>query len=338
MPRPTKFAELTLLLLVYSVVTFEAAGLQVNPSTSSLYKSHVEWGQVLALVHTAAAAAMEALQEEQPETACSIIASALGEMPQEGRWAWCAEGSMVAVCLMDSEEPLLSLVQHKDLVVFATAGNGCFAIDNNGEERACMTGDASMHANVLHVPDADFCPQLTECVQHLREFGLGMPLELAHPRGHSSCEGLHEVVVSGADFHLSPPTVFLPQQLTPPVEALCAYQLLLDESGGSLTDAYGEPLDLVGALVSSVEGSQITATELVRNGILAGPEVMVPYFLRAIKTAFPSRELDGSITVSFGMLDGLASRAAGAGDFEVIMLEDEDGTEGGAGEDPYTQA
>ena len=113
---------------------------------------------------------------------------------------------------------------------------------------------------------------------------------------------------------------------------LAAFELLLSESGGSLSDVYGDSLDLGAALAAGggdgaiggeggtgiggiggggtvgsggggrADGQRGTPSWL-RRGVLAGPDVMVPYFTRATRTAFPSDELDGSqkARVNMGM-------------------------------------
>lgn len=88
-------------------------------------------------------------------------------------------------------------------------------------------------------------------------------------------------------------------------QVLCAFQLLLEESGGSLSDVYGDALDLSGALTPmlgmAASSAQDAQPSMMRRGILAGVEVMVPYVTRAIGVAFPVNELDGSVTVPFGL-------------------------------------
>ena len=81
-------------------------------------------------------------------------------------------------------------------------------------------------------------------LHHLREMGLGMPLEVVRGRGGVG-EGLLAVLLGTADVHISPPSRFLAQEASPPPEVLCAFELLLREAGGVLSDACGEPIDLL---------------------------------------------------------------------------------------------
>ena len=81
-------------------------------------------------------------------------------------------------------------------------------------------------------------------LHHLREMGLGMPLEVVRGRGGVG-EGLVAVLLGTADVHIAPPSRFLAQEASPPPEVLCAFELLLREAGGVLSDACGEPIDLL---------------------------------------------------------------------------------------------
>ena len=71
-----------------------------------------------------------------------------------------------------------------------------------------------------------------------------MPLEVVRGRGGVG-EGLLAVLLGTADVHISPPSRFLAQEASPPPEVLCAFELLLREAGGVLSDACGEPIDLL---------------------------------------------------------------------------------------------
>lgn len=230
---------------------------------------------------------------------------------ERGRWVWHADPLTIALSLLEEGEPVIGLVLSVDggEMIAGAVDAGVHLLSENGSRREgeFTSGGASMFANVLHLPpEGQWCAQLDECIHHLQTTGTGMPLQLVRKSGGSYCEGLLDVVLSRADVHLAPPAAFLPRQPIPPVPVLCAFQLLLDESGGSLSDAYGEPLDLLGALADTDGSGQSKAGEqgLMRRGILAGHEVMIPYFCRATKASFPISELDGSITLPPLVLEG----------------------------------
>ena len=206
-----------------------------------------------------------------------------------GQWIWHADAD-ICVALVGAEGAVLSLCHRpaERLTLFAVLEDGAYVRrDGVEQDDECVSGGASQSANVLHLPASDMlCPQLNECLEHLQNIGTGMPLETIRKEGRGACEGLADVVLSRADVHLAPPTRFFPQQPATPPEVLCTFELLLAESGGSLTDVYGDGLD-VGAALSEARGrdedtSDHATAALMRRGVLAAVECCVPYFTRAM--------------------------------------------------------
>ena len=242
---------------------------------------------------------------------------------ESGYWVWHADSDVCIALVDNSGEATLSLFYRpaEQLTIFAIRDSGCHARlggvaeddDEPPEDAACEAGGGSYSSNVLHLPASDaLCPELLDCIEHLENIGTGMPLTMVRKSGVSTSEGLVDVVLSRADVHLAPPLRFFPQQPDIPLEVLCTFDLLLTESGGSLTDVYGDCLDLPSALSQvyhyqangfassdqAVESARRSITQrLMRKGTLAAVEVTVPYFSRAMKAAFPQRELDGSTTI-----------------------------------------
>ena len=95
------------------------------------------------------------------------------------------------------------------------------------------------------------------------------------------CEGLFEVVSGRADVHLSPPEHCYLGQQTTPVAVLCAFDVLLRESGGYMSDVFGNEIDLA----ASIRTGEHTA------GVLASDAASHPFMLNAIRTPFTADRL-----------------------------------------------
>lgn len=143
-------------------------------------------------------------------------------------------------------------------------------------EPAPQLGQASKYANVVHVP-ATKCPELEMALEALGE---RMPTETTRVPCCCCCEGLFEVVTGRADVHLSPPDrMSLGQQRTP-APVLCAFAVLLQETGGQLSDLSGQEIDFAAALARGHE-----------LGVLASEAHMHNYMLHAVRHSFSSSRL-----------------------------------------------
>ena len=80
--------------------------------------------------------------------------------------------------------------------------------------------------------------------------------------------------------HLSPPEHCLVTEPTP-VPVLCAFDVLLGESGGCMTDVLGNEIDLIRAMDRGEHTS----------GVLASESASINYMLRAIKAPFEAERL-----------------------------------------------
>ena len=406
-----------------------AAALDASAAMLVSFEGHQQ-PQQLAAACKGAEAAAAAVQDNGVGAAAAALEQVLGAAEADGgRWLSHVDAGHVVISLIRGGEPLLGWVRilaggqgDGPQTLFATDEGGTHVLGGSALE--ALAG-ASAHANVFSLPATGlWCPQLDECLEHLEETGLGMPIEYTRRDGVSCCEGLVDVLVARADFSLAPPALFLPHQPTPPPAVLAAFHLLLYEAGGSLTvsgsarearsyrqrmgrehplqtggglstlarqrlwrgngprppcrqprsclchtarerpsdracvecaalrlccgcaprcvwpaqDVYGEALDLSGALSSgggealgggeaSGGGESECASSLMRRGVLgASAEAMVPYMVRAIKTAFPADELDGSRRLPPSLLDGtLLQRTQGwrtESEFTVVMVGD----------------
>ena len=80
--------------------------------------------------------------------------------------------------------------------------------------------------------------------------------------------------------HLSPPEHCLVTEPTP-VPVLCAFDVLLGESGGCMSDVLGNEIDLIRAMDRGEHTS----------GVLASESASMNYMLRAIKAPFEAERL-----------------------------------------------
>ena len=197
--------------------------------------------QQLAAACKGAEAAAAAVQDNGVGAAAAALEQVLGAAEADGgRWLSHVDAGHVVISLIRGGEPLLGWVRilaggqgDGPQTLFATDEGGTHVLGGSALE--ALAG-ASAHANVFSLPATGlWCPQLDECLEHLEETGLGMPIEYTRRDGVSCCEGLVDVLVARADFSLAPPALFLPHQPTPPPAVLAAFHLLLYEAGGSLT-------------------------------------------------------------------------------------------------------
>jgi hypothetical protein len=186
----------------------------------------------LAAAHSVALVAAEALRQADggPPLASSKIAEAFDGTP-DVHWIWGVDEDAIAISILVGNEPVLALVHsllpgstEASETIFGVCDEGVYTFrGSEGEHRPCESGGASPRANVLDLPPkGSWCSQLDACVQHLEEVGVGMPLEIKRKAGRSSYEGLRDVVLSRADFHIAPPAAFLSGQPCPPAEVCVA--------------------------------------------------------------------------------------------------------------------
>ena len=184
-------------------------------------------------------------------------------------------------------------------VVSAAEGVGAYL--QRGEaypEPLDMCGRASMYANVVHVPHAK-CPELEMAIDVLHG---RMPINVTRSPSCCCCEGLFELVSGRADVHVSPPERCHVRQLTP-VPVLCAFEVLLCEVGGHMSDILGNELDLGGLSKAAVTH---------RGGLLATNSQMHNYFLRQVTGPFTAKQL---------VLPRLAESLGSDGDAEGFTVE-----------------
>jgi hypothetical protein len=272
------------------------------------------WSRQLAHAHASATAATQCLTQHGEDDARRVLQSELSRT--EGRWVSYADARLVSIALLSSTEELsaagmehegeldghhpavLSLVcsPTDDVYAFASLDGGAHVVrrrvDGGEQTSAAQIGSASRHANVLHLPrDSGPCAPLDAMLTHLTEMGLGMPLEIVRGQGGDVGEGLLDVLLGTADVHISPPSRFLAREACPPPPVLCAFELLLREAGGVLSDVYGEPIDLqaeVGARLYSSSGVGAVRSAVPLRGLMATEEHMAPYFARATRASFPA--------------------------------------------------
>ena len=193
------------------------------------------------------------------------------------KWVSHVDDKIISVALVDSVHgPLLGAVCRPATgeLLSAALNSGAFVQHGDGPPTtAPELGCVSMYANVVHVPH-DRCPELDLALEGLEE---KMPVNVTRVPCCCCCEGLFEVVSGRADAHLSPPErCYLGQQLTP-VAVLCAFSVLLEETGGVMTDVLGNDIDL---LASSHSG-----------GVLASEAASHNYFLHSVRSPFEAEPL-----------------------------------------------
>ena len=169
-------------------------------------------------------------------------------------------------------------------------------------------GMASSTANVIHVPHGK-CPEIELALDALCE---KMPVDVRRVPCCCCCEGLFELAMGRADVHVSPPEhCFLGKQRTP-VPVLCAFEVLLSESGGRMSDVLGNELDWSECLRSGEH----------RGGILASEESSHNFMLRAVRQPFKAAQLTlprlSTAMRSFAQ-HGFRIESAGGGSHRVVQ-------------------
>lgn len=212
---------------------------------------HMGSAAELEVAQAAARAVAELLPDRPLPEVEGWLASSLAKngAGAPGRWISFVDDCVVVIALLDKGEAILSLVHViGDVTVYATLGDGAFVVQCDALQSTspATSGGSNSKANVLCIP-GQWCSAIDKLVTHLQQTGLGMPLQLKPSSGSSVCEGLLDVVVGRADVYLAPPSHYLSQSYPPP-QVLCAFDLLLAESGGILSDVFGEPIDLLDAV------------------------------------------------------------------------------------------
>jgi fructose-1,6-bisphosphatase/inositol monophosphatase family enzyme len=199
----------------------------------------------------------------------------------EGSWAFHVDDEIVSVSFIDPENvPVVGVVCRpwtKELL-YASAGGGAFhQIGDNPPVLVPEVGFASTRGTVLHTPYAKF-PALEMAIESLEE---KMTFEVTRTPCCCCCEGLFEVVCGRADVHLSPPEECSLGHRPTPGPVLCAFDVLLRETGGHMTACNGDDLDYA-SLVPSGEH---------RGGILASNYWTHNYMLHGVREAFANTPL-----------------------------------------------
>jgi len=195
------------------------------------------------------------------------------------KWLTHVDEQIVCIALVDAVEgPVVGVVCRPSTneMLSASMDGGAFGQLGEQPRTAQTCGFASTSANVIHVPHAK-CPELELAIENLEE---KMPLEITREPSCCCCEGLFELVSGRADIHISPPRRCLVAQTTP-VPVLCAFEVLLMESGGYMSDVNGEALDF-DRLVRTGEHS---------CGVVATEDVCHNYVMSAVKKPFLAQRL-----------------------------------------------
>ena len=235
-------------------VAREAGHLLVDPTTPEL----------------ATADALQCLKFElQHEPAVSL----------DAKWTWHVDEHIISIALVDAVHgPVVGAVCRPwtNELLCAAVGGGTFVQNGDSAPQAAPhVGMASKYANIIHVPH-DKCPELDLALESIGE---KMPTNVTQVKGCCCCEGLFEVVSGRADAHLSPPEhCYMGQQKTP-LPVLCAFEVLLSESGGVMTDVFGNEIDL-----TAVDSSHT-------KGVLASDSSSHNYLLHAIRSPFERERL-----------------------------------------------
>lgn len=199
---------------------------------------------------------------------------------RQARWVSHVDEHIVSIALVDREHgPVVGAVCRPWTNELITAQLDAGAYYQHGEGPATPTpqcGMASMYANIIHVPH-DKCPELEVALDNLGE---KMPLDVSRVPCCCCCEGLFELVCGRADVHLSPPDHFYLGQQRTPAPVLCAFEVLLLEAGGHMSDMSGDEIDLVKALSDGHTG-----------GVLASASATHNYVLHATRKSFEAPQL-----------------------------------------------
>ena len=205
-----------------------------------------------------------------------------------GTWVTHLDEHVFSIALVDREHgPVVGVVHRRatDETISASKNDGAWLAsgdDDAGAPEEARAGNASPHAQVLHVPSGS-CHALDVALDSI---GLAMPVTVQRVPGCCCCEGLFELVAGRADVHVTPPAELAGNLQAPPTPRalLCAFAVLLDEAGGALSDAYGQELDF--SLDVSGENSAAFAAPRHDRGLLATEGESINFFKRFTRSAF----------------------------------------------------
>lgn len=204
-----------------------------------------------------------------------------------GTWVTHLDEHVFSIALVDREHgPVVGVVHRRatDETISASKNDGAWLAsgDDDADGWEARAGNASPHAQVLHVPSGS-CHALDVALDSI---GLAMPVTVQRVPGCCCCEGLFELVAGRADVHVTPPAELAGNLQAPPTPRalLCAFAVLLDEAGGALSDAYGQELDF--SLDVSGENSAAFAAPRHDRGLLATEGESINFFKRFTRSAF----------------------------------------------------
>ena len=258
------------------------------------------------------------------------------------KWVSHVDEQIVSVALVDATHgPVLGAVSRPGTneTLCAALNSGAFVQHADGSLTPCPPcGCAAVHANIVHVPH-ERCPELDRAIDSLMEM---MPTEVTRVPCCCCCEGLFEVVSGRADAHLSPPESHgSPGQQRTPVPVLCAFAVLLEESGGMMTDVYGDEIDLCASLAAGAEhrGGLLAAATATHNYLLHRTtwpfeleRLVLPRLATQLSSSAPSFQVEyvgGEERIVQDVADAWTFDAAfdaAGGEFELIEGLDDDWT------------
>jgi fructose-1,6-bisphosphatase/inositol monophosphatase family enzyme len=186
------------------------------------------------------------------------------------------DDEIVSISFVDSEHnPVVGVVSRPwtNQLLYARDGGGAY--HQMGDEppvRLSEVGFASERGTVLHTP----CEKSTALEQAIESLEEKMNFEVTRKPCSCCCEGLFELVSGRADVHLSPPQSSSPTHTSTPVPVLCAFEVLLRETGGYMSACNGEEVDYASLFPSGDH----------RGGILASNYWTHNYMLFGIQEAF----------------------------------------------------
>ena len=230
-----------------------------------------------------------------------------------GKWRWFVDAASIVIVLEQDAAAVLGLVWCEDEAAFAILDGGTYvqqrdaATETHGPPRLVRAGGDSQQHCIFSLPrrgltTAEWSAELESRV--VETFSEKWPLRVVRPKARSSgsgyCDGLLDVALGRADVAVSPPlrkSTDRDSNSTAAVVLGCL-RLLLDESGGYLSDVYGEEVEFG----LSDESGALAATA---RGLLACDRQMHNYvsrFMSSCFTHFRVEQDDGSVMVDLSHL------------------------------------
>lgn len=237
-------------------------------------------------------------------------------------WLAHVDDHVVSVALVSVEHgPVVGVCcRHRsdEMLCAATDAGTWYSTGDEAPTAAPDCGMASKYANVVHVPFAK-SPEVELAVEAL---AARMPVDVQKaPAEHCNCccEGLFELVSGRADVHIAPPEHCFVGST--PVNVLCAFEVLLQESGGCMSDVLGNDIDWAVAIESGAH----------RGGVLASDAASHSYMLHAMHTdhAFGGSRLSLPRLAEHVARGGFRVEHVGGG--RHVVLPDGPGSDHGGG-------